>query len=489
MKLLKTIFTLTSLAMCSLGPVQASLVEEAAKPLVRLTADAQEKITHEFEEFQTLQNQRRENIFTYRALYHYAEQLGIGPDFSMLQTWVINTHSPEIMLPLATIAQLLSTRTAIDITEANLQEYIDDSREASERAFLLGFIAHNKHKLQRDPLNAAANHPNFADFSPFLETYDNCYITSNYIYETNMITAPGAITPPLAPRDMEIFNELLAVKLGYEDPNDLDAKITILLEENNEKIQRFLQSYDFQLFTNKGHGPSTSTAMSNIHYQMLDHTTAPFMGEMQIAGEILPQDMDIATALTTYTLDSLQGFGTLHPSNIVPHGQFLSCGQGDTSILEEIPPILDVHFQDGVIMRDNAPLTTTANPAGGAIAPLPTGDHTEIWALDLDGNLRINSRDISCELVTNHHYLFSGVDVACAGHISIKDGKVTYIDNASGHYMPSHLNLLFAIKYFHDLELFAEGATANDQSGSSQGALTEMRRFAQLIEVIPGEEG
>ena len=62
----------------------------------------------------------------------------------------------------------------------------------------------------------------------------------------------------------------------------------------------------------------------------------------------------------------------------------------------------------------------------------------ELYVIDTDGNLFVSNGAIRRGRDQFYHSSFlSGADVASAGWIEIKGGKVTHIDNMSGHYKPS----------------------------------------------------
>lgn len=64
---------------------------------------------------------------------------------------------------------------------------------------------------------------------------------------------------------------------------------------------------------------------------------------------------------------------------------------------------------------------------------------------------------------TFHHSSFrSGGDVMCAGMISAKDGKITHIDNDSGHYQPTSEHLLALVWHLYNKTTFAAGAKVRD---------------------------
>lgn len=94
----------------------------------------------------------------------------------------------------------------------------------------------------------------------------------------------------------------------------------------------------------------------------------------------------------------------------------------------------EVHIFDGRL----------CNAAGH---PLDTGDTENllpgsgraIYVLDQNGRLYCSSSPRHFKF---HHSSFvAGAPVACAGEIEVVKGLLIYLDNASGHYQPSHAQL------------------------------------------------
>jgi hypothetical protein len=65
----------------------------------------------------------------------------------------------------------------------------------------------------------------------------------------------------------------------------------------------------------------------------------------------------------------------------------------------------------------------------------------------------------------HHSYLYKeggfGKDVAMAGDLSVKNGKITYISNTSGHYQPNRDQLVLALHYLHKLGVLDPAVTIN----------------------------
>ena len=68
-----------------------------------------------------------------------------------------------------------------------------------------------------------------------------------------------------------------------------------------------------------------------------------------------------------------------------------------------------------------------------------------LYVMDEDGNFYIGQP-------TRHSCFLAGMPVASGGHIRIKNGKITYLDNESGHYRPT-------------VEMFNQGVTELNSQG------------------------
>lgn len=66
-----------------------------------------------------------------------------------------------------------------------------------------------------------------------------------------------------------------------------------------------------------------------------------------------------------------------------------------------------------------------------------------IWVMDTKGNLYVSTRQYPGKF--NHSSFLAGGEVLCAGEIVINNGKITHINNQSGHYGPPREDLLKAI--------------------------------------------
>jgi hypothetical protein len=86
--------------------------------------------------------------------------------------------------------------------------------------------------------------------------------------------------------------------------------------------------------------------------------------------------------------------------------------------------------------------------------PHVIGDGEYIYVVDRNGELYVR------ELGSGFHPTITReFEVSCAGHIHFRDGKISEIDNQSGHYMPTAANLEAAVnilKSKNGIEIFKE---------------------------------
>jgi len=75
-----------------------------------------------------------------------------------------------------------------------------------------------------------------------------------------------------------------------------------------------------------------------------------------------------------------------------------------------------------------------------------------------------------------------GLPIACAGHIEVQNGKISKINNSSGHYMPSILQLILAISYFHEKNVIAENLNLEGVYGTlNNPTLKQILSIASMI--------
>jgi hypothetical protein len=71
-----------------------------------------------------------------------------------------------------------------------------------------------------------------------------------------------------------------------------------------------------------------------------------------------------------------------------------------------------------------------------------------VWVMDQYGNMYVYPHNLGEDydiMQVNHSTMNSGREVICAGMIAATAGRVTQIDNASGHYKPTKEHLIEAV--------------------------------------------
>ena len=98
------------------------------------------------------------------------------------------------------------------------------------------------------------------------------------------------------------------------------------------------------------------------------------------------------------------------------------------------------------------------------------GNYPAIWVMDLKGNLYVVPKQFPGKF--NHSSIMAGGDVLCAGEIIVKNGKITHINNRSGHYRPGSGDLRMALKMLRDAG-YLEPLTAEQVTEDGMQPLSE----------------
>ncbi|OAI38714.1 hypothetical protein AYO40_01790 [Planctomycetaceae bacterium SCGC AG-212-D15] len=101
---------------------------------------------------------------------------------------------------------------------------------------------------------------------------------------------------------------------------------------------------------------------------------------------------------------------------------------------------LVMHGADGFFAVDPTPFSTTGFEVASPGQPVGKGC---AYVVD-NGNLILVGRHVGEAF--HHSSLRGGKKVKCAGILRAKDGKVTHVDNNSGHYQPSSHHLLWFVQ-------------------------------------------
>ena len=99
------------------------------------------------------------------------------------------------------------------------------------------------------------------------------------------------------------------------------------------------------------------------------------------------------------------------------------------------------------------------------------GDY--IYAVTLNGGLILEKN-----IYDHHHSQFRGGQyVVCAGHLKINDGKITDMDNNSGHMCPTEVHLMCAAIYLHNKGLLDENCNLHTVETDEKGKTTVVPKF------------
>jgi hypothetical protein len=135
-----------------------------------------------------------------------------------------------------------------------------------------------------------------------------------------------------------------------------------------------------------------------------------------------------------------------------------------------------VNIKDGLLYQNGELLTTDGT----------------IWALNPQGILSIYPRNKSYLLAgrphANHSLFFQkndiGLPIACAGHIEVREGKIKWLNNHSGHYMISTLQFILAIHYLYEKGIFADDLVIDFPFATQENSgLHTLLSIANMIEL------
>ncbi len=114
------------------------------------------------------------------------------------------------------------------------------------------------------------------------------------------------------------------------------------------------------------------------------------------------------------------------------------------------------------------------------------GSYPAIWVMDPTGRLYVSSTPQPG--MFNHSSFLGGGSVICAGEIIIEDGKITFINNRSGHYQPKDETLDNAIAKLREQGVELDGElVVHKVVAKTTEKLSEMEMGGE--ELYEGESG
>jgi len=102
---------------------------------------------------------------------------------------------------------------------------------------------------------------------------------------------------------------------------------------------------------------------------------------------------------------------------------------------------------------------TEAQSEKGATTAFPSMAYNWLKSKELYAALHNPKQGPGAKMSFHHSSFISGGPVRCAGMIGGANGKITYIDNNSGHYKPPYKNLRKLVKYLFNKGFFYDTAT------------------------------
>jgi hypothetical protein len=210
------------------------------------------------------------------------------------------------------------------------------------------------------------------------------------------------------------------------------------------------------------------------------HATIPSVMETipygTLGGMAIPKDCDISLILTQNKMTSLNGLVGSFDDRFRAVGRFIACRQLNPTVEIPNPELFKnslVHIDDNRLYRDGAPLTTGST----------------MFAFTTLGELCVQDLSKSESLGMVHHsYFFQndnvGIPLAAAGYLEAKEGKITAINNHTGHYGTMILQIILAIAYFHENGVVDENLTLNHFTGTNSNlSLRDILDIARMVQL------
>jgi hypothetical protein len=261
--------------------------------------------------------------------------------------------------------------------------------------------------------------------------------------------------------------KLISARAG----RDIRGEFELFVDEYREKEGRVLLKQDFDAFT-MGSGAASAGMPMDFPWETL------IENGMETTKQAFPKGYDISLPLVAAKKEIFRGLSSgMDDPRYRVYGDFVSSQSRDIerAIEEDNSAFANLSMttvKDGLILQDGKVLTT--------------GD--TVWAFSTERELRIfPSENVS--LGTPHHdYLFRGntavVHVACAGHLKVRNGKISEINRSSGSYWPTELQLILALDYFNKIGIISKDVILNEGMHSSGcKTLSEALSIASMIEL------
>jgi hypothetical protein len=224
------------------------------------------------------------------------------------------------------------------------------------------------------------------------------------------------------PTVLELANQVFA-RLQYET---FEANKANPVRQTNTRSLQGTYRHERTTYeqTNKQHAYSATTAQALLR------------NRASLFGPAVPQHYNFDTISDQDFTNLIQTYATAN--NFEPEVLFLN----KQNRLKQMIIIENGKFYDG----PTSLFDTSSNRKGFAYAIDEYGD-----LFTADDGVNSIAHLLSDQRRFNHSTLNAGKDVICAGVLKVNHGRLTFIDNGSGHYKPTRNNLLNALRLLQNL--------------------------------------
>ncbi len=444
-------------------PVDPFASVQGAKPFaIKLKSDVAAECMESFQAFCKAQQVARDKAAEYKAVESFASNVirttTDHPDIHALdgiREWISKpanagtAYTPAgdriLTVDLDTLTETLNIRAKKPVTAGEISDHIAAASQAngqSRQYSLLRFFAHRILGYQQYELDSL----------------------NSWLSGANATTTAFSSSAVLK-CDISLMFKLISARAG----RDIGSEFGRFVEEYNEKEGRVLLKQDFDAFT-MGSGAASSGMSMDFPYETL------IENGMETSKQAFPKGFDVSIPLAAAKHAFLRNLSVEYaPESLRIYDRFVikAQGSGTEHAHERFHEWTKTTITDGLIYQD------------GDILSSPD----TIWALNPHGELRIFPRKKESILgCPTHSYFFQenhiGLPAACAGHMEVRNGKISKIDRSSGHYMPTTLQLVLAVSYLNDLGVIAEDVVLNSSSYSSNfTSLGEVLSIARAVEL------
>lgn len=449
-------------------------------------------------------------------IFSYAHSLGIpSSDFDVLLPWVLSPKDASSMVSIKTMADVLSTRLGRPLSEEDLVVILEKAERLAiwtERYYVCKEFAKRKLReaeaastpMTAMPGGVGLDNPAFDRFllapSSVPVVFPSWVSEERWSYRDigvgGFVGLPGTKgVPPIAPLDRASRGaedegaenrllEMLSVLLGHDEALCGGLEDEWRAFWNRHQNHREAAFYDacFTKWISKFGFCALATEGATIptteEVRFFECRTMSSRDGFTESSRVIVADP------ASQAINYFKGFwgpylvSTSPDPRYVLQAPFLMCSQsyGDERSSypfpeDEMKERTKLEVRDGKLYREVRPLSADDGS-------------TLIWVLGLDGELFAS--------ILGHHFNHSffvqrdgiGQPIACGGHMNLRDGKITTLNNASGHYMPNVLHLALATRYLHAQGVFADNARIEGHGLST----VDLKTFLQVAGSLKFED-